>query len=359
MNIDEFLAPISPDNPCGENTEYDADFRAMGQASQGKAEQQFGDTIIPAEPADWNTVERLATSLLGRTKDLRVMLALTHARTRRRGLAGYADGLLLVQEALSRYWEQLYPLLEEYGETDPFYRINALAGLSDKSDLTVAVRNASLLRSNGDEISLRDARALLDGSKTECPDYPGGRPRLIDELARGDQPGTEAVIVINERLLAIRELLTGYLGESGVPEMEQLLKTVGQVSSACQVTDISKLLPNRDAQAEQHAEPQPVTASPVQQVTDWRSVQVTSRADAQLMLEKAKQYFAQYEPSHPAPLMIERVQRLFELNFMDIIRDRRQTALTNWKTSLDAANDASRHYDDRHGVCRFTFTAHL
>jgi len=164
MNIDEFLAPISPDNPCGENLEYDADFQAMGQASQGKAEQQFGDTIIPAEPADWNTVEKLATSLLGRTKDLRVMLALTHAWTRRRGLAGYADGLVLVQEALSRYWEQLYPLLEEYGETDPFYRINALAGLSDKSDLTVAVRNASLLRSNGDEISLRDAQALLDGT---------------------------------------------------------------------------------------------------------------------------------------------------------------------------------------------------
>ncbi|MEJ1624788.1 type VI secretion system protein TssA, partial [Escherichia coli] len=91
-----------------------------------------------------------------------------------------ADGLLLVQEALARYWEPLYPLLEEFGETDPFYRINALAGLSDKSDLTVAVRNASLLRSNGDEISLRDAQALLDGSKTECPDYPGGRPRLID-----------------------------------------------------------------------------------------------------------------------------------------------------------------------------------
>ena len=319
MNIEEFLAPISPDNPCGENLEYDADFQAMNQASLGKAEQQFGDTIIPAEPADWNTVEKYATSLLTRTKDLRVLLALTHAWTRRRGLAGYADGLLLVQEAIARYWEPLYPLLEEYGETDPFYRINALAGLSDKSDLTVAVRNASLLRSNGDEISLRDAQALLDGSKTECPDYPGGRPRLIDELARGDQPGTAAVIVINERLLAIRELLIGHLGESGVPEMEQLLKTVGLVASACQVTDISKLLSNRDAQAQ--AEQQPTATQPVQPVTDWRSVQVTSRADAQLMLEKAKQYFAQYEPSHPAPLMIERVQRLSELNFMDIIRD--------------------------------------
>ena len=85
MNIEEFLAPISPEKPCGENLEYDADFQIMNQASLGKAEQQFGDTIIPAEPADWNTVEKYATSLLARTKDLRVMLALTHAWTRRRG----------------------------------------------------------------------------------------------------------------------------------------------------------------------------------------------------------------------------------------------------------------------------------
>ncbi|WP_024559629.1 type VI secretion system protein TssA [Franconibacter pulveris 601] len=322
MSIDDFLAPISPEKPCGENLEYDADYQAMEQASQGKAEQQFGDTIIPAEPADWTTVEKLAVSLLGRTKDLRVMLALTHAWTRRRGLAGYADGLLLVQQAISLYWEPLYPLLEEYGETDPFYRINALAGLGDKSELTSAVRSASLLRSNGDEISLRDAQALLDGSKTECPDYPGGRPRLLDELARGDQPGIQAVVQINERLQTIRELLTGYLGESGVPEMEQLQKTVGLVASACQATDIGSLLASREAADVGEADGSaPVAAQAAPFVADWRSVQVTSRADAQLMLEKAKHYFAQYEPSHPAPLMIERVQRLIELNFMDIIRD--------------------------------------
>ncbi|MEB5922621.1 type VI secretion system protein TssA [Franconibacter daqui] len=322
MSIDDFLAPISPEKPCGENLEYDADYQAMEQASQGKAEQQFGDTIIPAEPADWTTVEKLAVSLLGRTKDLRVMLALTHAWTRRRGLAGYAEGLLLVQQAISLYWEPLYPLLEEYGETDPFYRINALAGLGDKSELTSAVRSASLLRSNGDEISLRDAQALLDGSKTECPDYPGGRPRLLDELARGDQPGIQAVVQINERLQTIRDLLTSYLGESGVPEMEQLQKTVGLVASACQATDIGSLLASREAADVGEADGSaPVAAQAAPFVADWRSVQVTSRADAQLMLEKAKHYFAQYEPSHPAPLMIERVQRLIELNFMDIIRD--------------------------------------
>ena len=79
MNIDALLTPVSSEQPCGENLEYDADYMAMEQACAGKAEQQFGDTIIPAEPADWNKVEQLALSLLERSKDLRVMLALTRA----------------------------------------------------------------------------------------------------------------------------------------------------------------------------------------------------------------------------------------------------------------------------------------
>ncbi|WP_226572781.1 type VI secretion system protein TssA [Mangrovibacter yixingensis] len=326
MNIDAFLAPVSADKPCGDNLEYDADFQAMEQASQGKAEQQFGDTIIPAEPADWTKVEKLATSLLERSKDLRVIMALIHAWTRRRGLQGYADGLLLIQQVLVLYWEPLYPLLEEYGERDPFYRLNALAALGDGSELTTAVRQSALLRSAADTLSLRDACSLLDGSKTECPDYPGGRPRLVDELARGGQPGIEALLHIRERLLTIREVLSEQLGESALPEMEVLLKTVNTVAQACDATDLSTLIPGLTGESQTEGntvaesdEQQPAAAAP--RNVDWRSVQPATREDAQLMLEKARQYFLLYEPSHPAPLLIERVQRLIEMNFMDIIRD--------------------------------------
>lgn len=323
MDIETLLAPVSPEQPCGENLEYDADYQAMEQASQGKAEQQFGDTIIPAEPADWTKVEKLALSLLERTKDLRVMLALTHAWAKRRGLPGYADGLLLIQEALTRYWEPLYPLLEEYGEKDPFYRINALAGLGDKSSLTSTLRTATLLRSNGDEITLRDAQSLLDNSKSECPGYPGGRPRLVDELALGGQPGIEAIVQIHARLETIRTILVSHLGESGVPEMEQLQKLTSIVALACQSgeTQAPQEIPDPDVQAE-NAPAATTTSAPARVVeTDWRNVQLQTRDDAQLMLEKVKQYFARHEPSHPAPLMIERVQRLIEMNFMDLIRD--------------------------------------
>ncbi|WP_067703815.1 type VI secretion system protein TssA [Erwinia sp. ErVv1] len=321
MNIDALLTPVSSDQPCGENLEYDADFMAMDQASAGKAEQQFGDTIIPAEPADWNRVERLASDLLTRSKDLRIMLALTRAWTQLKGLTGYASGLALIERSLVAWWEPLWPVLEEDGERDPFYRINALAALGDKSALTSALRQAPLLRSASDEISLRDACALLDGSKTECPDYPGGRARLIDELARGGQPGVDAIIKISERLQSIRETLVQHLGETGVPEMEQLIKTVSTVAQACEVTDLSTLIPAASAPGETP----PVSGAPevkaVSGHTDWRSAQPGSRADAQMMLEKVKQYFVQHEPSHPAPLMIDRVQRMIEMDFMDIIRD--------------------------------------
>jgi len=320
MTIESLLAPVSPEQPCGENLEYDADFQAMEQASLGKAEQQFGSTIIPAEPADWTRVEKLATGLLSRTKDIRVMMALTHAWTRRRGLEGYADGLMLLGQALALYWDQLWPSLTDGGEFDPFYRINALAGLSDKSALTTTLRQATLLRSNGDELNVRDAQALLDGSKTECAGYPGGRVRLIDELTRGGQPGIEAICQIEGRLQTIRTWLLEQLGESGVPEMEQLLKTVGLIAGVSRANRTEEQ-PATEQTAPADSAPQPVVATSLAAHTDWRTAQVTTRADAQLMLEKVKQYFTQHEPSHPAPLMIDRVQRLIELDFMEIIRD--------------------------------------
>lgn len=320
INIDALLSPVSSDNPCGDNLEYHADFQAMEQASAGKAEQQFGTTIIPAEPADWNKVEKLAIDLLSRSKDLRVMLALTHAWTQLKGLPGYAQGLKLIEQSLLLYWEPLWPRLEEFGEADPFYRINAVALLGDKSALSTAVRQSWLLRNASDGITLRDAAALCDGSKTEVAEYPGGLSRLTDELARVDQPGAEAVIQISERLQTICETLAERLDDSAVPELTQLRKQIAIVAERCQATDLRALQPAAAVEQTTDSTPAatPVSARPQ---ADWRSVQLTSRADAQLMLEKVKQYFSQHEPSHPAPLMIDRVQRLIELDFMDIIRD--------------------------------------
>ncbi len=41
----------------------------------------------------------------------------------------------------------------------------------------------------------------------------------------------------------------------------------------------------------------------------------------QVLLEKACQFMERTEPSHPAPMLIRRAQRLMELNFFQIIEE--------------------------------------
>ena len=77
INIDALLSPVSRDNPCGVNLDSHAAFQSLEHASAGKAEQQFGTTIIPAEPAASPKVATLALHLLSRRQALLVMLAPT------------------------------------------------------------------------------------------------------------------------------------------------------------------------------------------------------------------------------------------------------------------------------------------
>jgi type VI secretion system protein ImpA len=52
IDTEALLAPVSDDAPSGPDLTYDPDFLALEQAAQDKTEQQFGDTVIPAEEPD-------------------------------------------------------------------------------------------------------------------------------------------------------------------------------------------------------------------------------------------------------------------------------------------------------------------
>ncbi len=331
MDIDTLLAPISSDAPCGENLEYDPDFLEMNKASIGKSEQQFGSTIIPAETPDWMQVERLGVALMARTKDLRVMFKLMHAWAELHGLSGYADGLALIHQAIVRYWDTLQPELDFDGEIDPLFRINVLADLGDKTPLASCIRTTSLLKSASGEISLRDACALLDGSKQECADFPGGRVRLLGELAQASQPESQLVMTLYQTLNDLRTEVSRHLGESALPEMDGQLHLFRTLAQACK--------PNAEESPPEEVSVEAPTAAvtPILSQTSvfsWHSAQIQSREDAQLMLDKVKHYFSLHEPSHPAPLMIERVQRLIAQDFMQIIRDLAPDGLNQLETIL-------------------------
>lgn len=323
MSIEVLLEPVDQTNPCGEDLEYHSDFLEMEQASQGKIEQQFGSTIIPAEQADWPQVERLAKSLLTRTKDLRIMFRLAEAWTQLYGLRGYADGLDLILRALDQYWEDLYPKLEYDGDPDPLFRISVFASLGDRSDLSTMFRSAPLLNDSVGELSVRDAVSLLDGSKAECETFPGGKSRLIHELSISDQACCLLLPQISERLARIKQIVTDHLGEDALPDMAQLNKTITVISQACSMqssqndeTEVEQVDGQQDNKVDS-----PLLSDGSNKRTFSHTDQIRTREDALLALDKIKDYFIVHEPSHPAPLMIERVRRLITMDFIKIIED--------------------------------------
>ena len=58
MTVEEWLRDTSVEPPCGPNLEYDDRFMALVSSASGKPEQQYGNTIIPAEDPDWEEHRR-------------------------------------------------------------------------------------------------------------------------------------------------------------------------------------------------------------------------------------------------------------------------------------------------------------
>ena len=102
LDVDRLLEPVSDDSPCGPNLEYDDTYAAFERAARGKAEQQYGETIIPAEPPDWAEVRRLGVELVERTKDLRVVCQLARGVLETDSLSDFAASLALVRGYIER-----------------------------------------------------------------------------------------------------------------------------------------------------------------------------------------------------------------------------------------------------------------
>ncbi len=334
VEIELLQLPIEGPHPCGEDLEYDSEFLALQQAMQGKREQQFGATIIPAEPPDWSKVERLAKQLCQRTRDLRVLVPLTLAWTESRGLPGYVEGLELVDVVLQKFWDELHPRITDGGYEDPLPRMNALAALAESEGIGRSVRDARLLEDGSLSMSLRQVEALLDSSRADQIDYPGGLSRLREVARRADESNAAPVLALRAALALlqrIRETSERALGQSWAPDfsrLERSMRTVVQI-----LPEKAQQAPPAPVheQAEAMHKPMPTTheAMPAAVASGGaglrpvkiQEIEISSRDDVQVLLEKACQYLERAEPSHPSPMLIRRAQKLLDLNFFQIIEE--------------------------------------
>lgn len=353
IDVDALAAPLSPDAPCGEDIAYDTAYLELDRLAQGTEEQVMGDERIAAEEPNWSEVGRCAIELLGRSRDLRVVLYATLAALKLEGLTGLRDGLALLRRVLEEQWPHLYPRLDPDDDNDPTERINIIESIAqpegsfgDPLMFIRRLREAPLCESRQlGRYSHRDI--LLATGEVAWPDDAEGAPPNLaviegafeDTETEWLQANAQAMADAAEHAGAIDAFLVTTLGADQAAQLDPFKKALAEVGQAIQeqlarrgysAPEIGEAPEGGEAAA---AGPAPKTAL---------SGDITSADDVLKAIDKICKYYEIHEPSSPVPLILRRAQRLVAKNFVECIQDLSPNAMQDIQqiTGIDTGAQA-------------------
>jgi len=342
IDVEGLLAEVDAESPCGEDLMYDPAYLEMERLAQGTPEQQVGNTIVEAEEPDWREVRKQAIELLGRTKDLRVVVYLTQALTQMEGIPGVRDGLLLLRGMIEQYWETVHPQLDPEDDNDPMERMNILAAfaapqemqetpLSFKLLLTASLCTSPVFHRS---YSLRDIRiAKGDLTPTAADESPPDSAELIAaftgdklnadqqaEVVEGLQATATAAVEAAEHVGVIDSLLTQYVGSGKAIDFipyQGLLEEIGASVNDYLGRTGSAVGPGSTEGGEEAA----AGAGGAGGQGPSISGAVQSPEDVLRVLDRICEYYERTEPSSPVPLLLRRAKKLVRKSFFEIIQD--------------------------------------
>lgn len=155
MDMKDFLNDIPGDSRCGEYLKYNRiydDIREAKREDDPRLPQ--GVWKIEVKKADWNKVIEICSDIIkSKSKDLQIAVWLTEALSSTKKWEGMNNGLELILALCDKYWDDIYPLIEN---DDYDYRMAPLASLVARlTDISLRIP-LTLSDEGGDEYSLSD-----------------------------------------------------------------------------------------------------------------------------------------------------------------------------------------------------------
>ena len=320
MDVPLLLTAVSATSPCGEDMEYDAQFLQLERDAKGQPERSMGDSILPAEPPEWRSIQQQSLDLLQRSKDLRITHFLLQSTLALQGVAGLAEVLTLIDALLRQYWAELHPRLDADDDNDPTVRINALTGLTCETNIRL-LRESILTRSR--TFGPVTLRAALNAS---------GLQSFADEQLGNQQLNAAFLDSDPEQLQATRDALSA--ARAACEAIEQ--QVYDQVGSA-QGVDLSALkqplkqalqllnqaVPGTDSSSDPEAvsEDNAPSVDAAAPAAPRPTGDIATRDDVLRSLDKILAYYTRHEPSSPLPVLLNRAKNLVHADFAAIVRN--------------------------------------
>ncbi|MDO8067153.1 type VI secretion system protein TssA [Janthinobacterium sp. SUN206] len=320
ISADQLLLPISAEQPCGVDLSFSTDFDAIGQARKfDDPTLDQGEWVTDLKEADWAFVLQRCATLLGeKSKDLRLAAWLAEACARQDHLRGLGEGYRLLAGLLRQYWDLgLYP--QPDGD-DHEQRIGNLSwilahtpslvramALTDKQsggwstvDFETARKRAASNQDGVNGTKLVDMEAARRGTSAQfraafaadaqfCLDALAELEQAADTRLGRDSPGFS---MAREALQAIQLALPA-------------------AATALPASSVAAAPMPAGGQAAVAGVPAPLPAAPGE---------LQSRAQALAQLRQVAQYFRQTEPHSPVSYFADKAANAGEQNLHEWLR---------------------------------------
>ncbi len=349
LDLQGLLSPVSAASPCGVDLSSDNDYVSLSQRADlglGGADDEA------AERTRWAEVQRLATVLLLKTKDVWPVTWLTTALLKQQGFPGLRDGLELLRGLLDQHWDGIYPRKDPEDEF-PVQRITAISEISSPA-FVGAVRGAQVCEPRQSKpLTLRDL-LIATGDLQVPPSVAAQKPDLpkvrsiIESLSgrelTGYQNNIKAVRLAIEHIDAVTRTQSEKIGPRNVADLGDLRRVLDRTlrlaegfgaplepvstrqTMAVSQTPSSATQPMTPAAPAADSGPQAVVATAAAPRAASVTT-ITSRDDVLRIFDMVCKFYQNNEPSSPVPLLIQRAKKLVTMSYLDIVKDMTPEAL--------------------------------
>jgi type VI secretion system protein ImpA len=278
-------------------------------------------------------VRQTCLDLFGRSRDLRVSVALCLALTCTEGLAGLRDGLTVLRGLLQKYWVPLHPKLDAEDNNDPLQRMNTIAVLAapvgrEGDPFRFIERLQTVPLTNSRQIGRFTFGALMEARQAVAKGVPapeGIEPAQVEAAFR-DTPAEEVESTYQHAGAALEELraIDGFLRSSvglvHAPNLAELEKSLSAIQD----------IVGPYVKSAAHPVPGEGTTVPNDRSPEGNNATgpISSRDDVLRVLVQVRLFYAKHEPASPIPLLIHRIERMVPMTFLEILKEMAPDSIT-------------------------------
>jgi type VI secretion system protein ImpA len=174
---EDILNPIPGDNPGGQSLRYAPIYDKIKEARREDDELAQGAWQHERKVADWVQVSKLCQDAIAtQSKDLQLAVWLSEALLKREGVRGFCEGLILCHGLLDKFWDTLYPELED---GDAEQRSAPLDWLGSR--LIVSVKSVPLCGEGYNFLQYKDSRLVGFEDQAQSKEQKTAREKALKE----------------------------------------------------------------------------------------------------------------------------------------------------------------------------------